>query len=92
VDGAVVFEPDPWTGNLDTDTQKQPKRVDECGEWLKKRLAAGCRLSNTLLQEAEAEGFTRDLCYRAKKQLGIRATRTGFGDGRWYWQLKKDEA
>lgn len=90
IDGAVVFEPEPWTGRLDDQLKQSTdskSRVEACAEWLKDRLANGPTLSSTIFEEAPEDGFNRDLCYKAKKLLGIKATKSGFDTG-WYWTLK----
>lgn len=93
IDGRVQFEPDPWTGRLDdkvTPRRELNSRVDLCADWLRDRLAGGSVLSTTIFEEADEKGWRKDLCYRAKEKLSIRASRTGFEDGRWYWTLNEN--
>ncbi len=93
IEGAVKFEPDPWTGRLDDQlrTQENKSRVDECAAWLRDRLRSGAVLSSTLFDEGRAKGFNRSLIFRAKRdRLNIRATKEGFG-GQWFWRLADDE-
>jgi archaellum biogenesis ATPase FlaH len=89
IDGAIQFEPEPWLGHID-DANKTIKNSDAAAKWLKDKLKDGCRLSDTLLDEGRAEGFGRNLLFRVKKELGIRASKEGFG-GKWMWRLADDQ-
>lgn len=64
------------------------RRVDEASDWLIEKLQNGARLSSTLFEEGEEDGFGKDLLFRAKKKLGAKATKDGFG-GQWFWELKE---
>jgi len=86
IDGAVVFEPDPWNGHVDDSGRCKKSRIDEASDWLKEKLENGVRLSKTLFEEGEQQGFSRNLLFRAKKKLGVRANKDGFG-GQWFWSL-----
>lgn len=88
IDGAIEFDTEPWTGHLDDTGKKSTLRVDEATEWLKEKLQLGARLSATLFEEGKEDGFGKDLLYRAKKKLGIKANKDGFG-GQWFWQLRE---
>jgi putative DNA primase/helicase len=93
IDGTVAFEKEPWTGRLDDQlwTQGNKKRVSECADWLRERLSKGPVLATTLFDEAKQAGFSRELCYRAKKgKLPIRANKEGFG-GQWFWRLSDEK-
>lgn len=88
IDGAIEFDTEPWTGHIDDTGSKSTTRVDEASEWLREKLQNGARLSSTLFEEGEEDGFGKDLLFRAKKKLGFKATKDGFG-GQWFWQLKE---
>ena len=89
VNGVVMFESDPWTGHVDDQGKDKTSRVDEAVKWLEEKLSQGERLSSTLFEEAEQDGFNKDLCYRAKERLKVRARKDGFG-GQWFWSLQDD--
>lgn len=92
VDGVVMFESDPWTGHVDDQGKDKTSRVDEAVKWLEEKLSQGERLSSTLFEEAEADGLNKDLCYRAKERLKVRARKDGFGsEGKWFWELPKED-
>lgn len=88
IDGAIEFDTEPWTGHIDDMGSKSTTRVDEASEWLREKLQNGARLSSTLFEEGEEDGFGKDLLFRAKKKLGFKATKDGFG-GQWFWQLRE---
>ena len=87
VDGIVTFLAEPWLGSLDDMAKPRDGklRVDDCSEWLKDRLAAGAVLSDTIFTEAAEQGFGRNLCFRAKHRLSIKAVKVNFEDKRWWW-------
>jgi RecA-family ATPase len=68
----------------------QSKRDDAC-EWLERLLEAGPVPVNELKEKATAEGFSWSTVERAKRELGIKAKRTGDpgkkGGGMWSWRL-----
>ena len=88
IDGAIEFDTEPWTGHIDDTGSKITTRVDEAAEWLREKLQNGARLSSTLFEEGKEDGFGKDLLFRAKKKLGVKATKDGFG-GQWFWQLRE---
>ncbi len=58
---------------------------------VEKKLSAGERLSNTLIDEAKEEGYSRDTLFRAKTKAGIKAAKTGFGkESQWWWRLPEE--
>ena len=62
----------------------------ECDLWLREILAAGPVSHAEILTAGSPNGFTRNTLRRAKKRLGARSCRQGFGPGsRLYWQLKR---
>lgn len=89
IDGAIEFDTEPWTGHIDDTGSKSTSRVDEASDWLIEKLQNGARLSSTLFEEGEEDGFGKDLLFRAKKKLGVKATKDGFG-GQWFWQLREE--
>ncbi len=88
IDDAIEFDTEPWNGPDDAG-KKTELRVDEAAKWLEEKLQPGMRLSCTLFEEAEEDGFGRDLLFRAKKKLGVVAHKDGFG-GRWFWKLREE--
>jgi hypothetical protein len=87
IDGAVRFEPEPWQGHIDDMNDKgATKSIDLAADWLKEVLSNGNRLSDTLIDEGREYGYGRNLLFRAKKKLGVRASRDGYG-GKWFWSL-----
>ena len=94
IDGVVTFEPEPWTGHIDDtirNRQDRTKRIDEAAEWLQERLKSGSALSSTIFDEGADMDFNKTLLNRAKEKIGIKASRSGFGDnGQWSWSLPDD--
>ncbi len=88
IDNEVIFDASPWTGSLDKQQGGNTKRIDEAADWLKERLANGAVLSSTIFEESKDLGFGKSLLYRAKDALEVKASKAGFEDGRWYWELK----
>jgi hypothetical protein len=66
-----------------------PAKTRACMDWLAGRLGNGARRVSHLRNEAEAEEFSADLLYRAKKELGIEESTQ---DGRKWWALPAAEA
>jgi putative DNA primase/helicase len=64
-------------------------RVEECCEWLEAYMAEqGTVRSTQVYRESADAGFPAHLLQDAKKQLGIRARRTGWGaEGEWVWYV-----
>ena len=93
IDGVVVFESEPWTGHID-DIQDEPRsthRLDEAADWLREILPPGTsESSESVFERGKDKGFGTDLLYRAKRQLGIKAEKIGFG-GQWFWRLPNGE-
>jgi KaiC/GvpD/RAD55 family RecA-like ATPase len=66
-------------------------KVDDAATWLKEKLSEGERLSSTLIDDAKIDGFSRDILFKAKNRIGVRAVKAGFGaDGQWLWRLPND--
>jgi hypothetical protein len=63
-----------------------PVERDEAAEWLTIELCNGPREAADLLTSAVANGITAATLRRAKAELGIVASKSGF-DGPWVWAL-----
>lgn len=88
IDGAVQFEPEPWTGHIDDTGNKSTGRIDEAAKWLQERLGNADISSTTIFEEGKQKGFSRGLLYRTKEKLGIKARKLGFdGNTSWFWRL-----
>jgi hypothetical protein len=62
--------------------------LDEAREWLRDVLSPGPQPAIEVKARAEADGIKSRTLDRAKKDLGVMATREGFGsDGRWVWYM-----
>jgi len=90
VDAVVKIDAEPYIGDMDNrEADRQYKRLDEAVAWLREELAAGRMLSDTVISEAKAAGYSRVLLTKAKSKIGIIAKKVGFGkDAPWYWVLK----
>lgn len=60
---------------------------DEAADWLADKLASGPVPSVEIKAAAKADGIAERTLERAKKRLGVEATRDGFG-GPWVWRLR----
>lgn len=64
----------------------------EAREWLKDYLAHGPQPSQQLLQEGKKEGFSESTVKRAKKDLGVKSVKVGFGEqSHWCSQLPEED-
>jgi len=72
---------------------QQPRdKVDEaeCDTWPRQLLADGPLLSKRLYEMGTAAGFSEDQVKRAKKRVGTRARKLGYGEeSRWSVQLNQ---
>jgi hypothetical protein len=66
--------------------RKAGERLDGAVEFLRRELAAGWQPQKQLAEKAEAEGISESSLRRAKKRLGITATKRGY-KGSWGWAL-----
>jgi len=67
--------------------------MSEAKEFLERVLASGVPYpSKVIFEEAKEEGISRATLWRAKKALGVKASRQGgLGkEGAWHWQLLSD--
>lgn len=72
----------------DDDGDDSPTKAETARDFLRAELEAGPREVEELLRIARELGISRRTLERAKKALGVKATRRGFGpDGRWWWEL-----
>ena len=63
---------------------------DEAQEWLAHALEDGPKSAEEVLQDAKDEGVSRATLGRAKRALGVKTRKEGFGkDGSWVWELPK---
>ena len=87
--GVVEFESNPWLGHIDDAGNDNSGRLDEASTWLSERLGTSDMLSAAVFEEGEEKDFSRNLLYRAKRKLGVKARRLGgYGeDGQWFWRL-----
>ena len=90
IDGAIQFESEPFTIRIDDAGDRNSAKLDNAVDWLQNRLESGAVLSSTIFEEGETQGFKRNLLFRAKDSLKIKASKEGFGDsGRWLWELSE---
>jgi hypothetical protein len=85
-----------WQGGVQVDADtvlsenakkdRSSGKVNQCAAWLLEFLADFCFPSEEVFAAAEAKGFTRDNCYRAKAKLDdqVRAANRDFR-GVWHW-------
>jgi len=64
--------------------------LDEARNWLRNALAGGPCPAKDVLAEARADGIAKRTLDRAKKDLGVVASKEGFGAG-WTWRLPDAE-
>lgn len=59
---------------------------DEAAAWLADYLAVGPKPADTVFREARKAGHSDKTLRRAKKAIGVRSTKDGFGySGQWVW-------
>jgi hypothetical protein len=65
--------------------------LDEACTWLEAELASGPRPAKDMTREAQRAGHQPRTLARARRKLGVKTTRVGFGrGGSWEWSLPKD--
>ena len=93
IDGALAFDPEPWTGHIDdmieSNNDKQFK-VDNAADWLKERLGDSEVPANDIYTDGEGTGYNRDLLNRAKSKINVESNKNGFG-GQWTWRLPQND-
>jgi hypothetical protein len=76
---------------LASQTPEERTEREEAVTWLQEVLADGPRPADELVREARRTGLSEKTLHRAKRDLGVRSVKTGFGKaGRWCWALPKD--
>ncbi len=84
------YSADQLVGN--SPSRKQGGRVlNHAKTFLQGALANGPIASTELDSLTEAQGISKRTLDRAKKDLGIKSTKRGFNDGRWYSSLSGQE-
>ena len=63
---------------------------NEAEQWLRDVLSGGPMPSKELRARAERDGMSWRTIERAKKRMGVEATKVGFGSGIWWWELPID--
>lgn len=67
-----------------------PSAIDDAKEWLESALEAGPRPVKEIIGEATGEKIAGRTLRRAKRELGVKAFRVGFGEGSYSaWKLPK---
>ena len=95
VDGQIVFEDGQHQINIDALMQnaKQAKKspnLNKAKEFLRGKLEGRAfELARDLIEEASAEDISKNILYKAKKELGVFDWKDGFG-GPVKWSLEKD--
>jgi hypothetical protein len=87
--GAVVFDTERFSRNVDQDGGAEPSRASEIGRWLTDRIG---------VDVVPASEITKDGCERwgiSKRRLGEIATKAGINkrfsvaEGCWVWTVKR---
>jgi len=65
--------------------------IERAREFLREILTAGYVESTEIFQEAKQNGISQKTLYRAKDEIGAKATKAGFSDGKWRWHLPTQE-
>jgi len=92
-----------WEGvlDIDADTLLGPRLGDgkrrpahaEAEDFLRDTLADGPRQARDVEADAESVGIARKTLERARKQIGVKPHKEGFGSaGRWFWSLPVGDA
>ena len=82
VDDVLAFQPSKNPG-------PDPTERDEAAEWLQDALTEGPQPSKELLARAKKDGISEGTLKRAKRELGVRASKDGW-EGGWTWRLSPD--
>jgi hypothetical protein len=73
------------------DRSQRQERLDATG-WLREALSDGERPADLLYKEGEQMGFSRNVLWKAKGHLHVKARKAGFGaTGGWYWRLPETD-
>ena len=87
-----------WQGEWHGDAEQllgdhaEPKdnRIQEAKDFLLEVLADGSVPSDEIKEQAKEQGLAVKTLFRAKGELGIKARKKGYEDGKWYWELQTD--
>lgn len=63
-----------------------PSELDETKAWLRDALAGGPKAAREIIESAKGDGIAKRTLDRAKRALGVIASKAGFEAG-WTWQL-----
>jgi hypothetical protein len=77
---------------LDTppDAYRPPTRLDECKDWLLTQVQGGPVKPKDIVRAGEAAGFSRDLIYRARRELEGQIVNTEGKNSPWnHWKLRE---
>ena len=73
---------------LGGDNGDQRLAIDDAREFLEAELADGPRLADEITKAAAAGSISEMTLRRARKALGVRSKKQGFGaEGRWLWEM-----
>ncbi|MBE3123767.1 MAG: hypothetical protein IMZ65_03100, partial [Planctomycetes bacterium] len=94
--GRVVWQPEPVTMTADEALAREAADVDpedrtardSATDWLRETLANGPMAAKDVEAAAKVCGLAWHTVCRAKKAVGVKTSRQGFGPGAvWYWSL-----
>jgi hypothetical protein len=75
----------------DTATGDDRSALTEAAAWLRQELASGARAASEMERAARAARIADHTLRRARRSLGVRVRRQGFGPGgKWVWELPSD--
>lgn len=94
-DGRALVRWEPGVVELDVDealggqvNERVGGPLQEATDWLRDVLVDGPQPAAELKHRAKIDGIAQRMLDRAKKELGVQATREGFGSaGRWMWSM-----
>ena len=66
--------------------------IERALSFLTEVLSAGYVESTEIFKEAKQQGISQKTLYRAKDELGVKATKAGFSDGKWRWHKPSQES
>ena len=73
------------------DREETGDRV-EARQWLTDFLTDGPKPAQEVFQKGEKEGFSESTLKRAKKDIGVKPVKRGYGkEGQWCWKLSKED-
>lgn len=84
--GYVLTDEGPAWGNA-PEPPKQHRAADDAADFLSRALANGQRPAKGVRDDAIAEGLSDFALKQARKQLGVKATKSRSSNGEWLWEL-----